>query len=164
MFQPHPWIQRWACSRSWAVAPVLQYFRALRGDFAHINKKTTTTTWPSSRVWWPLLLEFLLGVKNTVPINRPLPAGTRYTPPRHGQALSTSFEKTCMRQIHSPLIVSILEWLIKVLIMPRASLIIKQTLKSSLWCFLCWKVPFSVDIWPPHTISDFLPFFCGKFN
>jgi len=36
MFEPHPWIKRWACSRSWAVAPVLQYFRALRGDFANI--------------------------------------------------------------------------------------------------------------------------------
>ena len=33
------------------------------------------------------LLEFLLGVKNNVPINRPLPAGTRNTPPRHGQVL-----------------------------------------------------------------------------
>ena len=41
MFEPHPWIKRRACSRSWAVAPVLQYFRALRGDFANMKKKKT---------------------------------------------------------------------------------------------------------------------------
>jgi len=34
MFEPYPWIKRWACSRSWAVAPVLQYFRALRGELS----------------------------------------------------------------------------------------------------------------------------------
>ncbi len=39
MFEPNPWIQRRACSRSWAVAPVLQYFRALRGVFRHHQRK-----------------------------------------------------------------------------------------------------------------------------
>ena len=83
-----------------------------------------------------LFLEFLLGVKNNVPINRPLPAGTRNTPPRHGQALSTSFEKTCMRQIHS--LWSSQCWVInKGPYHAQGLFIIKQTLKSKVCGFLC---------------------------
>ena len=49
MFEPHPWIKRWACSRSWAVAPVLQYFRALRGDFATISQSKLSG---NPQIWW----------------------------------------------------------------------------------------------------------------
>ena len=34
LFEPRPWIKRRACSRSRTVAPVLHYFRVLRGAFA----------------------------------------------------------------------------------------------------------------------------------
>ena len=35
LFEPRPWIKRRACSRSWTVAPVLHYFRVLRGVLRH---------------------------------------------------------------------------------------------------------------------------------
>ena len=149
MFQPHPWIQRWACSRSWAVAPVLQYFRALRGDYANIKKKTEKqaisekqatalidTPRPKSNLAYAAVcgravravkiltraytsevykitflflgvgsvwrfLEFLLEVSNIEPINRSNRPFPSYMKGGHFRALSTSFEKTCMRQIHS---------------------------------------------------------------
>ena len=43
LFEPRPWIKRWACSRSRTVAPVLHYFRVLRGVLRHhwpINKES----------------------------------------------------------------------------------------------------------------------------
>ena len=39
LFEPRPWIKRRACSRSRTVAPVLHYFRVLRGAFAPSSKK-----------------------------------------------------------------------------------------------------------------------------
>ena len=39
LFEPRPWIKRRACSRSRTVAPVLHYFRVLRGASAPSSKK-----------------------------------------------------------------------------------------------------------------------------
>ena len=103
MFEPHPWIKRWACSRSWAVAPVLQYFRALRGELSppsikFINSASFLAYF--ARVCFALWIPYLDFEKNHGSVNASLEPGTSKANARHPKALSTSFEKTCMRQIH----------------------------------------------------------------
>ena len=119
MFEPHPWIKRWACSRSWAVAPVLQYFRALRGDFANIiiNQCLSFILSGGGSAFWPQnffffligqLFFFLVGASfgYLVDGKKFVSARVSSKPPStnfsmtDSKALSTSFEKTCMRQIH----------------------------------------------------------------
>ena len=103
MFEPYPWIKRWACSRSWAVAPVLQYFRALRGELSppsikFINSASFLAYF--ARVCFALWIPYLDFEKNHGSVNASLEPGTSKANARHPKALSTSFEKTCMRQIH----------------------------------------------------------------
>ena len=105
MFEPYPWIKRWACSRSWAVAPVLQYFRALRGELSppsikFINSASFLAYF--TRVCFALWIPYLDFEKNHGSVNASLEPGTSKANARHPKALSTSFEKTCMRQIHCP--------------------------------------------------------------
>ena len=58
LFEPRPWIKRWACSRSRTVAPVLHYFRVLRGVLRHhwpINKESPSTcNKVNNFFFWPL--------------------------------------------------------------------------------------------------------------
>ena len=103
MFAPYPWIKRWACSLSWAVAPVLQYFRALRGELSppsikFINSASFLAYF--ARVCFALWIPYLDFEKNHGSVNASLEPGTSKANARHPKALSTSFEKTCMRQIH----------------------------------------------------------------
>ena len=105
MFEPYPWIKRWACSRSWAVAPVLQYFRALRGE---LSPPLIKFIQPASflaqfaQVFITLRIPYLDFEKNHGTVNALTESCTSSTSARHLKALSTSFEKTCMRQIHCP--------------------------------------------------------------
>ena len=105
MFEPYPWIKRWACSRSWAVAPVLQYFRALRGELLpplikFINSASFLAYFAC--VCFALWIPYLDFEKNHGSVNASPEPCTSKANARHSKALSTSFEKTCMRQIHCP--------------------------------------------------------------
>ena len=105
MFEPYPWIKRWACSRSWAVAPVLQYFRALRGELSPLLIKFIHPASYLARFasfFFALRIPYLDLEKNHGTVNALTESCTSSTSARHPKALSTSFEKTCMRQIHCP--------------------------------------------------------------
>ena len=116
LFEPRPWIKRRACSRSRTVAPVLHYFRVLRGVLRH--------HWPKKRESIHLLLgcffccwPFCIIDRCALPwriklclLFRAQLLSTAYTfgasvpicrKRKAGYSLSTSFEKTCMRQFHT---------------------------------------------------------------
>ena len=115
LFEPRPWIKRRACSRSRTVAPVLHYFRVLRGVLRH--------HWPEKRkfpkkkkLMQLLFLFFSLTIVRFLEqryytfllTRRFAHAHWRFgaSVPKYSNwkpccSLSTSFEKTCMRQFHT---------------------------------------------------------------
>ncbi|SVA17389.1 uncharacterized protein METZ01_LOCUS70243 [marine metagenome] len=80
---------------------------AARRAFATINQIHSPST---QLVFWPCLLKFFIALripdldfeKNHGMVNALTESCTSSTSARHPKALSTSFEKTCMRQIHCP--------------------------------------------------------------
>ena len=80
---------------------------AARRAFATINQIHSPST---QLVFWPCLLKFFIALripdldfeKNHGTVNALTESCTSSTSARHPKALSTSFEKTCMRQIHCP--------------------------------------------------------------
>ena len=121
LFEPRPWIKRRACSRSRTVAPVLHYFRVLRGVPRHhwpkkrkFPKKRKVPE--KKRVHAPGIFFFSLTVVRFLEqryYTFLLTFRRTHTPWRFGASvpidsnwkpwysLSTSFEKTCMRQFHT---------------------------------------------------------------
>ena len=140
LFEPRPWIKRRACSRSRTVAPVLHYFRVLRGVPRHhwpkkkkvpqkkesSQKKSSCTCCYSSfsltivRFLEQRYYTFLLacrGAHTHWKFGTSVPRYSNWIP---WYSLSTSFEKTCMRQFHT---FPWMMWLtiIQVCIMTKAS-------------------------------------------
>ena len=103
LFEPRPWIKRRACSRSRTVAPVLHYFRVLRGALRHHQKKSSTK-WISSLcvvVTKGLMHVSFLCKQFRVSRKSVSRTGSIWLEIWSGNTLSTSFEKTCMRQFHT---------------------------------------------------------------
>ena len=169
MFEPYPWIKRWACSRSWAVAPVLQYFRALRGELSppsikFINSASFLAYF--ARVCFALWIPYLDFEKNHGSVNASLEPGTTKANARHPKALSTSFEKTCMRQIHCP--DRLIAMVNKGPYHAQGLFKLKRTqsrTEASLWfCCVricsCWKLRRHISLCKLLKYGLNLPFFC----
>ena len=123
LFEPRPWIKRRACSRSRTVAPVLHYFRVLRGVLRHhwpkkesSQKKGKFPTKKKKQSWCTCYFCFSLTVVRFLEQRyytflltcRFAHAHWRFgaSVPKYRNwkpcySLSTSFEKTCMRQFHT---------------------------------------------------------------
>ena len=122
LFEPRPWIKRRACSRSRTVAPVLHYFRVLRGVLRHHWPKKKESSqqkrkFPKKKSWCTCyfysfsltivrFLEqryctFLLACRCAHTHWRFGASVPKYRNWKPGYSLSTSFEKTCMRQFHT---------------------------------------------------------------
>ena len=121
LFEPRPWIKRRACSRSRTVAPVLHYFRVLRGVLRHHwpkkkkvpKKKESSRKKKSSCTWYFFFsLTVVRFLEQRYCTFQPA-CRCGHTHRRFGASvpiyrnwkpcysLSTSFEKTCMRQFHT---------------------------------------------------------------
>ena len=121
LFEPRPWIKRQACSRSRTVALVLHYFRVLRGvPRYHWPKKKESSpkkleSSPKKKVHAPFfffsltVVRFLEQRYYTFLLTRRFAHAhwrfgasvPKYSNWKPCYSLSTSFEKTCMRQFHT---------------------------------------------------------------
>ena len=104
LFEPRPWIKRRACSRSRTVAPVLHYFRVLRGVLRHHQ---LIYWYFDPEIFLPVMLYQSFVWNSLCPRhirsthNRVRALGCLSIDPQPHNIISTSFEKTCMRQFHT---------------------------------------------------------------